>query len=1353
MNSSLSVLIIGALPDLVEQNRQELESEGYAVTSERPEAVSDVLASLHASAYCLIIVDDSHLSFSVLELQNELQQHDLAIPLLALLHDSAASSYRRLLSAGIQDVLSVKHLDRLTLTVSRILRDYELERDRNVFQRLFTNNPLPMYIYARGTLDFLEVNDAAVAKYGYSRDEFLRMTLKDIRPPDEVARLMGVFADERPILSLYDKSWRHRLKDGTMIDVDITDHAIKFAGQAAGLVVAIDVTERKRAELALRESERQFKTLIEHAPEAIMITDRQGKYIQVNQRACDLFGYTREQFLTLYTTDLVLPGDESGSHSRIADLFAGKILISERQLIRKDGSVVDTIVSARALDENRLVALVQDISELKSAEEALITSEQRYRAIVESQSEMVMRWLLDGRLSFANDAYYNFLDLERDNNAVLNIFDYVYVEDRDALRAHCAQLSQTSPVGIHENRLVLPNGEVRWTHWSNRAIYDLDGALIEVQSVGNDITERKQAEERSAFLFQLLNATNAASGQESAFYTTLQLICQHHQWAYGEVWLPTADGEMLVPSAAYYIEPSYREALKALRTTTEVTRFPKGVGGPGRALLTKAIEWMDDLTQASVEKFPRKPFMEAVGMYTTIIMPIVAMDEVIAVVQFITTGKVKENQRQLALLKASINQLGTVILRKRANDKLRLDEERYRSLLQSFDSIILMLDVNGNISYANEVGWQRFGIPTEQRKDKTLFDVFPPEDAKQLIAYCKQVTQTERGLTEERFTNLGGSTVWLHMSYQPVHNGTVDIRYILINASDISQLKYAEESLERAAARLQILHSIDSAILRAQSAQEIAGSALILIQRLIPYQRGAIAMMDTEARTGTNLARTGFELTDQRFADGATFNISSAINEVIHQRYVLMSSAEDARRWGPEYEAIFRSTTRTLLLISMKVTDSLIALMGLHAVTVDAFTGEHIEIALEVADQLAIAFTQARLNDQIQAYASDLEARVEARTAEVAHAKTRIETILNTSSDGILVVDADHLIQELNPVVGTLFACSEESYIGQRVTSLVHPHDRNLVDEAITIANHDIDAIQLIEVRALRADGTLFDAEIGIASTQRLNGDRLTYVCNLRNISARKRTEELLRQALRQEKELSELKTRFISMASHEFRTPLATIRAATDTLGAYRAKMTEAQINARLEKIQNQVSHLTDIMDEVLTVARIQAKRVTFSPVETDVDEFCREIIDEVLAHPDLNRVINYQCLVQNKLIQLDRMLMRKILSNLIGNAVKYSAADKPVEVMLSSDAVTLMLRVQDYGIGIPDADQVHLFEAFHRASNVGMTPGTGLGLTIVKQAVELHGGTLSFESQVGIGTTFIVAIPLSLPTIGKEE
>jgi signal transduction histidine kinase len=241
----------------------------------------------------------------------------------------------------------------------------------------------------------------------------------------------------------------------------------------------------------------------------------------------------------------------------------------------------------------------------------------------------------------------------------------------------------------------------------------------------------------------------------------------------------------------------------------------------------------------------------------------------------------------------------------------------------------------------------------------------------------------------------------------------------------------------------------------------------------------------------------------------------------------------------------------------------------------------------------------------------------------------------------------------------------------------------------------------------------------------------------------RKRTENQLRQALERERELNELKSRFVSTVSHEFRTPLTVIRnnlyLIQNTLNA-----TDERIKNRFSLIETQVLQLSAMVDDILTINKMEKGKIEFHPETVVMQEFCAEVIESFCQGQSKPERLQVDSQLRDVTMQLDRKLARQMLTNLLDNAFKYSDDSAPVEVRATADASTITICVQDHGIGIPEADLSRLFDPFHRASNVGTLPGSGVGLAIVKQAVVLHQGTVTVDSKLNEGTTFTITLPI---------
>jgi PAS domain S-box-containing protein len=419
------------------------------------------------------------------------------------------------------------------------------------------------------------------------------------------------------------------------------------------------------------------------------------------------------------------------------------------------------------------------------------------------------------------------------------------------------------------------------------------------------------------------------------------------------------------------------------------------------------------------------------------------------------------------------------------------------------------------------------------------------------------------------------------------------------------------------------------------------------------------------------------------------------------------------------------------LVIPLRTAEHILGALDLQSEEYNAFTPHDQRILRAFADRVALAIDN-------MCYATDLEQRVAERTMEVLQAKNQAEAILNNSGDAIIVVTADNQIQQTNPTFDDLFGYEPCVLLEQSLFMLTTQGDAERLRDTIQTVIAANQSTRL-EIVARRKNGTTFDADVAIAPIKEYADQQRRVVCSLRDITDRKQVEIELRKALERERELSELKSRFVSTTSHEFRTPLATMMTASELIRNYGHRMTEDQRMERLVSIQTQIKAMTQLLDDVLVVSREQE----FRPEPLDIIGFCQRILDAVRLNDSTAHAFEFVWEGCEKTLIGDKALLARILNGLLNNAVKYSPPGSPVLLKLICEDKQTQIVVQDEGIGIPNEDQKRLFEVFHRAANVGVISGTGLGLSIVKQSAELHGGRVDFKSKIGLGSTFTVTIP----------
>jgi len=352
------------------------------------------------------------------------------------------------------------------------------------------------------------------------------------------------------------------------------------------------------------------------------------------------------------------------------------------------------------------------------------------------------------------------------------------------------------------------------------------------------------------------------------------------------------------------------------------------------------------------------------------------------------------------------------------------------------------------------------------------------------------------------------------------------------------------------------------------------------------------------------------------------------------------------------------------------------------------------------------------------------------------------EVILRTAPVGIsFATNRRH--RWVNDRFAAMLGCDKSELVGQ--SSLSHFADQESWEafgaEAYRVLASGRSYVTERQFR--RKDGSLFWCQVSGNAVDPTDLAKGSIWINV-DISERKHAEEEVRRALEKERELNELKSRFVAMTSHEFRTPLATILSSSELIEHYSGRLPAEERVELFHSIRAAVERMTKMLDNVLVIGRAEAQMLEFNPAPTDLARFCEQLAEEMRRSSGTAHVLEYSYDGIAGPVHVDEKLLRHVLVNLISNAIKYSPAGGVIEFRVRVAAGDAAFEVTDRGIGIPPEDQPRLFETFHRARNVGNISGTGLGLAIVKKSLDLHGGTIRFDSAPGRGTRFHVAVPL---------
>jgi PAS domain S-box-containing protein len=395
---------------------------------------------------------------------------------------------------------------------------------------------------------------------------------------------------------------------------------------------------------------------------------------------------------------------------------------------------------------------------------------------------------------------------------------------------------------------------------------------------------------------------------------------------------------------------------------------------------------------------------------------------------------------------------------------------------------------------------------------------------------------------------------------------------------------------------------------------------------------------------------------------------------------------------------------------------------------------------------------------------------MEKLTHDMANQAHRYEALFNHASMGIVVVDSKAIIQSVNPFALKLFGYAIEELIGKQIELLIPMrfHHKHVSHRDVYIKKPKSRPMGAgMDLYAAKKDGTEFPVEVSLGNYDN-NGDK-NVIAFISDISIRKKAEQEIEKlnddlegaieqrtreltatmhalekskeelsiSLAKEKELSELKSRFVSMASHEFRTPLSTVLSSSYLIQKYLTTEDQPMREKHLQRIVSSVNMLTDILNDFLSVGRIEEGKIQVRISQFNVEDHINSIASEIKNNLKKGQAIEYEH-KGDDIVFMDPSLFKHIIMNLVSNASKFSPEDSPIQMQTNSNKNQLMLTVKDCGMGISKEDQKHLMERFFRGANAGNIQGTGLGLHIIAKYAELMNGEVSCESELEKGTEF---------------
>lgn len=1047
-----------------------------------------------------------------------------------------------------------------------------------------------------------------------------------------------------------------------------------------------------------------------------------------------------QQLRWIVSKGQVIYGD-SGNPLRMTgvnfDITERKIL---EESLRKTTEAQDIELQTYSHELTDTVQQLQaEIAHRKQVEQALRESEERYRSVIAALQEGILLQDTDGRISACNVSAERILGLSTDQIFGRKAFDpawHTVHEDGSPFPGdtHPAIITLLTGkpcsdvvMGVHK-----PNGILTWISVNSQPLFRQgESRPYAVVTSFSDITARKQAETA---------LKNSEALYRAIVEDQVELVCRFQP-----------DGTLTFVNEAYcrvlgmsredLLGNNYKMFLMALDRETEV---PLTASMHSDSL----VSWLEHqviLPNGSVcwQQWNSRAIFDDQGTF----------------IEFQAVGR-------------------DITERKQAEAELRLREARYALAVRAGQVGVWDWHLETGDLYMDANLKEMLGI-TESDRQNYLDDwrqLVHPEDVETVMSLANEhlAGTLPSYQIEHRMLCKDGTIRWFLARGTRFQDKDGKPYRLMGTNTDITHRKLAEEELRRQHLRSQLLAEVTLRIRKSLRLDEILYATVTEIQKLLQADRVLIYRLHPDG-TGVVVQEAvvpGYRVTlwepvddpcfrtdyIQSYSQGRISAIADLDNSEIQPCHadflrqfdvkanlvvpILVGGQEVGGRAQPPLQPSNAPATNTGLSTPQLSSAPLISpqpdptspphLWGLLI----AHQCDHprqwsdfeTELLKQLADQVAIALAQSQLLESLQ------------------ESEERFYGAFEYAAIGMALTGLDGRWLQVNPALCRIVGYSEPELLTMTLQSLTHPDDleRDL-DYVQRYVQHmlagDIRFYQT-EKRYLHKQGQIVWVLLSVSLVSDAQSHPLYFVTQIQDITERKRAEAEILKSLEKEKELNELKSRFVSMISHEFRTPLTTIQSASELLEHY--EWSAKQKHERFQQIQIAVQHMTQLLEDVLLIGKADAGKLTTKPELLDLAEFCQSLMADLEITIGKHHQFVFERDGEPQQVWIDPKLLRQTVNNLLLNAIKYSPDGGKItlNLLFSNDSLTLC--VQDEGIGIPLDEQERLFEAFYRGTNVDTIQGTGLGLAIVKKCVELCRGEITVESELGAGTTFTLTLPL---------
>ncbi len=1168
------------------------------------------------------------------------------------------------------------------------------------FEELIEN--LPVGIASIDTQGFITyLSNPAKVLLGVTSDDVVGFHIKNFMPQEMSAAYLSRFTNIIKGSEIQSREYKLKRMDGSLIWLELNAHLIfNQKKEITGLNIIInDISKIKRTQTELIENQRQLATLLSNLPGIVYRCKNDDNWtaLFVSDGCYELTGFKADDFTTFKISFFSLTHIDD--RIKVKNAIDAAINKKEKyeityRLITKNSTTkwVREIGQGVFAHDGSLVSLegfILDVTDRVNFMNDLNESHERYKSLVDNMHDGLTFRDINGNILFANNKLYSIFGIDPTDLESMERSNFISDENKATIQSSVNRILQKeSEIESIEYEAKKKDGTNIWLESVVVPTVNKDNAIIGFQTITRDITLRKTIEQEliksEARLKLLFN-----SAKDSIFILQEDIIVEANE---ATLLMFGYSHEDIVGHSVIEFSPKYQSSGEE---SSELARQYVA-----RALKESSLsfEWLHK--KKNNQLFYTEVSLNCITIYGQVFLQ--------AIVRDITQRK----EAELAIQKS---------------------EEMYRKLVSTVPDVIIRTDLDGNIVFINEgsIPFLRY-YPSEKLLGKNILGFISSSDKERASQNLVSILKENIGIQEYKMEFADNTILYCEVNGNVIRDNSDNPIELVFIVRDVTEKKRIEE------------------------ASKISSENFKRIFDLAPYAMVITLIGDNPIILDVNQAYENIygKKRSEVIGHRSTPMLDPAIEKEILDEFIRTGMVNDF-----EVEILERNGKKIIVQLASRIIEydnKPCTLTVLKDISDQKLAEEKVLTLLQRLNDIIELIPDATFildkDNIVISWNKAMEELSGVKKEDVLGKGNYAHSFALYNERRPILIDLldinhnpseklyEYIIRDGNKIYGEAYDSKISNGKGAYLWGVAAPlFDKNGVRFGSIEVIRDITVLKQREHELSKYKDRLEEL-IKERTKQLENVNQLLE----KEIVKQKKSEEKVKFALEKEKELNELKTRFISIASHEFRTPLTTIYSSVQLLEKYGRNWDEAMYNSQFARIKEYVHYMTKIMDDVLTISRADSGKIRFEPKVTDLKVLCKSMVDDVKIIMTNKHKFEFSYKTRDKNFNIDEKLLKYILLNLLSNAVKYSPNGGKIAFEVGKVKDNLQFVISDEGLGIPLSDQKDLFEPFHRGINVSDIQGTGLGMSIIKKSVDLHSGDIYFESQEGKGTKFTVIFPV---------